>query len=191
MGMFSTALMILMAAAILVLVVLVIYLADRFNGLERETQALMKSLKEGKSAAPATASGPYAGLSGKALWDAVTGQATGGLDELTLDGVRKRYRALIGEHISQVFGQGVEDQAANIDSVPSGTRIIRTPRAQVESWLPAEAVEAIYRCGQAFARNDPEELPAVRQQLDQACAALQVEAGLEVLQPASQVLMPG
>ncbi|MFD0668469.1 hypothetical protein ACT80S_12170 [Ramlibacter sp. MAHUQ-53] len=193
MGMFGTALMILMALAILVLVVLVIYLADRFNGLERETQALIQSLKDSKaaSASGAAASGPYAGLSGKALWEAVTGQASGGLDELTLDGVRKRYRALIGEHISQIFSQGAEDQARNIDSVPASSRIIRTPRAQVESWLPGEAVEAIYRCGQAFARNDPAELPGVRQRLDQACAALQVEAGLEVLQPASQVLMAG
>ncbi len=188
MGMVGIALMVLMALAILVLVVLVIYLVDRFNGLERETQALVKSLQESK-AKPVPA-GPYAGLSGKALWDAVTGQATGGLDELTLDGVRKRYRTLIGDHISHVFSQGMQDQAQGADSVPANTRTVRTPRAQVDSWLPPEAVEAIYRCGQGAGRNDPAELPGVRQRLDQVCAALQMEAGLEVLQPASMALMP-
>lgn len=191
MGMVGSALMVLMALAILVLVVLVIYLVDRFNGLERETQAMMKSLQQDKEKAQAAAqAGPYAGLSGKPLWDAVTGQAAGGLDELTIDGVRKRYRALLGDHISQVFRQGMDDQQRGMDSVPANTRTVRTPRAQVESWLPPDAVEAIYRCGQAYARNEAAELPATRQRLDQVCAALQVEAGLEVLQPASMVLMP-
>lgn len=189
MGLFSSTLLIVMALAILVLVVLVIYLVDRFNGLERETQAVIRSLQEGKAKAAAT-SGPYAGLAGKALWEAVTGQATGELDELTLDGVRKRYRSLIGEHISQVFAQGVEDQSQGLDSPPANTRLLRTPRAQVESWLPPESVETLYRCGQGWARQDPAELPGLRQRLDQASASLLAQAGLEVLQPASMALMP-
>lgn len=185
--MFTLTLLLLMAVAIAVLVVLVIYLVDRFNGLERETKLVLQNLQQPQQAKPV---GPYAGLSGKALWDAVTGESEESLDELVLEGVRKRYRLLLGEHISFIFGEGVSDQSKGFDAVPSNTRMVRTPRNQVESWLPSGAVEAIYRCGQGYGRNEPEELPALRQQLDQVCAELQTLAGLEVLQPASSLLMP-
>ncbi len=186
--MFTLTLLLLMAVAIAVLVVLVIYLVDRFNGLERETKQMLQNLQQQPQ--QAKAAGPYAGLSGKALWDAVTGEGEQGLDELVIDGVRKRYRLLLGEHISFIFGEGLSDQSKGYDAVPPNTRMVRTPRTQVESWLPPEAVEAIYRCGQGYGRYDPDELPALRQRLDQVCADLQVQAGLEVLQPASSLLMP-
>ncbi len=186
--MFTLTLLLLMAVAIAVLVVLVIYLVDRFNGLERETKQMLQNLQQ--QPGQAKPAGPYAGLSGKALWDAVTGEGEQGLDELVLEGVRKRYRLLLGEHISFIFGEGVSDQSNGFDTVPSNTRMVRTPRTQVESWLPPESVEAIYRCGQGYGRYDPTELPALRQQLDQVCAELQTLAGLEVLQPASSLLMP-
>jgi len=176
----------LLTLVILVLALLLIYLSDRFNSLERQTHDLMRRLQD----TPAKPSGPYAGLSGKALWDAVCGQETAGLDDLALDGVRKRYRLLLDEHLHSIFQAGAGDAARGMNSPPANTRTVRTPKAQVESWLPPDAVEAIYRCGQAYARNEAAELPATRQRLDQVCAALQVEAGLEVLQPASMVLMP-
>ncbi len=185
--MLTLTLLLIMAVAIAVLVVLVIYLVDRFNGLERETKQLMQNLQQPQQAKPA---GPYAGLSGKPLWDAVTGEAPENLDELVIEGVRKRYRLLLGEHISFVFGEGVSDQAKGFDAVPANTRTVRTPRTQVDSWLPPEAVETIYRCGQGYGRNDPTELPGLRQRLDEVCAQLQMQAGLDVLQPASSLLMP-
>lgn len=187
--MLTTTLLALLAAVIAVLVVLIIYLADRFNSLERETRQAMANLQQ-QQVQSRPPSGPYAGLSGKALWDAVTGQAEGGLDELTLDGVRKRYRLLLGEHIGHVFNEGANDQRRGVDSAPGSTRMIRTPKTQVESWLPPEAVGEIYRCGQGQARGDEGELPALRQRLDEVCASLHQQAGLEVLQSASSVLMP-
>ncbi len=185
--MLTLTLLLLMAVAIAVLVVLVIYLVDRFNGLERDTKQMLQNLQQADAAKPA---GPYGGLTGKALWDALAGDPPPGFDDLLLDGIRKRYRLLIGEHISFIFGEGVSDQGKGFDAIPANMRMVRTPRAQVESWLPPEAVEAIYRCGQGYARNDPAELPGLRQRLDQVCADLQVQAGLEVLQPASSMLMP-
>lgn len=186
--MFTVTLLVIMAVSIAVLVVLVIYLVDRFNGLERETQHLMRSLQDQQ--AQARPAGPYAGLSGKALWDALTGDAESTMDEATLEGVRKRYRLILGEHIGFVFNEGVSDQRRGLDSVPASTRIVRTPKTQVESWLPAEAVAEIYRCGQGYAANDPAQLPDLRQRLDQACADLHQRVHLDLLQPASSVLMP-
>ena len=186
--MFTLTLLLLMAVAIAVLVVLVIYLVDRFNGLERDTKQMLQNLHQQPQGSKF--SGPYAGLSGKALWDAVAGDPPEGMDELILDGLRKRYRLLLGEHISFIFSEGVSDQGKGFDAVPSNTRTVRTPRTQVESWLPPEAVEAIYRCGQGYARYDPSELPALRQKLDQVCAQLHMQTALEMLQPPSSLLMP-
>lgn len=186
-AMLTLTLLLLMAVAIAVLVVLVIYLVDRFNGLERDTKQMLQNMQQ---AAPAKPTGPYGGLSGKALWDAVAGNPPEGFDDLMLDGIRKRYRLLLDEHISHIFNEGVSDQSRGFDAVPASTRMIRTPRSQVESWLPPEAVEAIYRCGQGQARSDPAELPALRQRLDEVCAQLYVQAGLEALHSASSVLMP-
>ncbi len=185
--MLTLTLLLLMAVAIAVLVVLVIYLVDRFNGLERDTKQMLQNLQQPQQAKPA---GPYGGLSGKALWDAVAGDPPEGFDDLILDGIRKRYRLLLGEHIGFIFNEGVSDQSKGFDAVPPNTRMVRTPRSQVESWLPPESVEAIYRCGQGYSRNDPAELPLLRQNLDQVCGQLHVQAGLEVLQPASSILMP-
>ena len=186
-SMLTLTLLLLMAVAIAVLVVLVIYLVDRFNGLERDTKQMLQNMQQ---AAPAKPTGPYGGLSGKALWDAVAGNPPEGFDDLMLDGIRKRYRLLLDEHISHIFSEGVSYQARGFDAVPASTRMIRTPRSQVESWLPPEAVEAIYRCGQGQSRSDPAELPALRQRLDEACGQLHLQAGLEMLHSASSVLMP-
>lgn len=194
--MITTALLVLMAVSILVLVLLVIYLVDRFNGLERETQGVIRGLQDqasqaaSASASAAKSAGPYAGLSGQALWDAVSGSPPEGLDDLALDGVRKRYRLLLGEHIGHIFNEGATDQRRGMDSPPKNVRTIRTPKTQVESWLPPEAVAEIYQCGQGHARNDAGELPSVRQRLDAVCSQLHEMAGLEVLQPTSNVLMP-
>lgn len=177
----------LMAGVLMVLVALIIYLVDRFNGLERQTQDLMRRLQESQ-AKPNL--GPYAGLSGKPLWDALTGASEAPLDELVLDGVRKRYRLILADHVQWVFNEGVSDIGKGFDKVPANTRTMRTPKAQVESWLPPEAVADIYGCGQAYGIGDPAELPAVRQRLDQVVAQLHTQCMLEVLQPASSLLMP-
>ncbi len=183
--MLTAALLVLMTLVILVLVALVIYLVDRFNGLERETKELLRQM-QGQQAKP---SGPFAGLTGKPLWDAVTGQG-GSLDELTLDGVRKRYRLILADHIQWVFNEGVSDHRNGVDSVPSSSRMMRTPKAQVESWLPPELVEEIYRCGQGYGRADPAELPSLRQRLDSAAGQAHAACALELLQPPSSLLMP-
>jgi len=186
--MLTVTLLVVMAVSIAVLVVLVIYLVDRFNGLERETQHLMRSLQDQQ--AQARPAGPYAGLSGKVLWDALSGEAESTMDEATLEGVRKRYRLILGEHIGFIFNEGAADHRRGLDSVPANTRVVRTPKTQVESWLPTESVAEIYRCGQGHAVNDPAQLPELRQRLDQVCGDLYQRVQLEVLQPASSVLMP-
>lgn len=183
----------ILGIAIVVVAVLLVYLVDRFNALERETQEIIRNMQAGGGGGGHDARpgdlGPYGGLSGQALWDALTGSPPPGMDELSLDGVRKRYRLLLGDHIAHVFQAGVSDAAKGMDGVPSNSRLVRTPLVQVESWLPTEAVAEIYRCGQAYSPTS-EDLPALRQRLDAVCAPLYIRTGLEMLQPMSSLLMP-
>ncbi len=176
----------LLTLVILVLAVLVIYLSDRFNNLERQTHDLMRRLQE-TSAKP---SGPYAGLAGKPLWDAVSGADTGALDELTLDGVRKRYRLVLDDHLQSIFQAGSADAARGMNGPPPNTRTVRTPKAQVESWLPPELVAEVYQCGQGYVLAAPEEMPGLRQRIDQAWGQAYLACSLDPGQPASSLLMP-
>ncbi len=187
MSLTTFALLGLLTLVIVVLAVLLIYLSDRFNLLERETYELKRKLHDTQQSKP---SGPYAGLSGKALWDAVIGEQTGQLDELVLDGVRKRYRLLLDDHVQSIFRGGAADAERGMDSVPANTRTLRTPQAQVESWLPPEVVEEVYRCGQGYVLAGPDEMPGLRQRLDQVFSQLYEACKLESGQPASSLLMP-
>ncbi len=181
----------ILGVAIVVVVVLLVYLVDRFNVLERETQELIRNMQAGGGGQDSRPGdlGPYGGLSGQALWEALSGSPPPGMDELSLDGVRKRYRLLLGDHIAHIFQAGVSDAAKGMDGVPSNSRMVRTPLVQVESWLPTEAVTEIYRCGQAYSPTSGD-LPALRQRLDAVCAPLYIRTGLEMLQPMSTLLMP-
>lgn len=178
-----------MVLVIAVLVILIIYLIDRFNRLESDTRQLILNLE--KTQAETKPSGPYAGLSGKALWDTLCGLEPTQIDEDTLEAVRKRYRLLLGDHISFVFKVGVTDSQRSIDSPPAESRQIRTPRGQVESWLPPESVAAIYRCGQDYASNkDPQAVPELRLRLNAVSASLYAQCGLDASDLAAASLMP-
>lgn len=68
----------LMAIGLLVILVLIIYLIDRVNTMERETRQVLTSMHQ-QSSVPTVAS-PFLGLSSKKLWDAMTGRPEKGLD---------------------------------------------------------------------------------------------------------------
>ena len=78
----------LMAIGLLLVLILVIYLIDRVNAIEKETRKVMTSIHE-KSARVAT---PFMGLSSKKLWDAMTGRATEGLDAEAIAELRNVWR---------------------------------------------------------------------------------------------------
>lgn len=167
-------------------VMLIIYLVDRFNTLERDTQALIQNLSKSQSGKEA---GPFAGLSGKPLWDAMSGAAPPDIDDFMLEMVRERYRAVLRQHLFHIFKEGTSDGKNGFDAVPANSRLIKTQRGQVESWLPPNAVSEVYKAGQGFGRNDPAELPGVRASLDVVYGQLHEQCGLELLQSGSSLLM--
>ena len=177
----------LMAMGILVLLVCIIYLLDRVNNLEKQTRQFSQSLKSQKEAVP---SGPFAGLSSKKLWDAMTGRVPEGFDPDLLDEVRLAYEMVLHKHVDAIFQEGVNDGRMGATAEPKNTRLINTARGAVESWLPSAQVNTLYKCGLDSVQLRPDQLDAVRVALDEAGQTLYGKAMVNLAQPLSVSLMP-
>ena len=176
-----------MAMGLLVLLVFIMYLWDRVNSLEKETRQLTRPLNAPKELASAS---PFAGLSSKKLWDAMTGRLPDGLDPSTVDEVRVLYETVLHKHVDAIFQEGVKDGQRGMFGEPKNTKLINTSRGPVESWLPSAQVNALYKCGLDSAQLPSDQLNAVRAALDEAGQALYSKAMVNLAQPLSASLMP-
>ena len=177
----------LMAMGILVLLVCIIYLLDRVNNLEKQTRQFSQSLKSQKEAVP---SGPFAGLSSKKLWDAMTGRVPEGFDPDLLDEVRQAYEMVLHKHVDAIFQEGVNDGRMGAMAEPKNTKLINTARGPVESWLPSAQVNTLYKCGLDSVQLLADQLEAVRFALDEVGQTLYGKAMVNLAQPLSVSLMP-
>ena len=98
-----------LAIGLLVVIILIVYLVDRVNSIERETRRVAQSVST--PVAPVK-QGPFGDLEGKRLWDALSGRAPDGMDEPTLQDMRERYELVLHKHIQSVFDEGVRDGRA-------------------------------------------------------------------------------
>jgi hypothetical protein len=177
----------LMAMGLLVLLVFIMYLLDRVNTLEKETRQFAHTLKTQKEATPA---GPFAGLSSKKLWDAMTGRVPDGFDAAAIEELRALYEMVLHKHVDAIFQDGVKDGQIGMLSEPKNTKLISTSRGPVESWLPSAQVNTLYKCGLDSAQLPQDQLEAVRLALDEAGQTLYGKAMVNLDQPLSESLMP-
>lgn len=176
-----------LAMGLLVVIVLVIYLVDRVNSLEKETRRVAQLTV----AAPAAASSdPWSGLSGKALWDALTGRPPVSMSAVDLQELRTRYELVLHKHIQSLFDEGVRDGQRGMSGEPKNPRSIQTAQGAVESWMPTPQVNTLYKCGLDSAQLAPEALAPVRQALDEAGQQLFAKVQLTLAEPLSASLMP-
>jgi hypothetical protein len=175
------------AIGLLVVLVFIIYLIDRVNSIEKETRQFAQALHEKKE--PVSV-GPFAGLSSKKLWDAMTGRVPDGLDPSLLVEVRERYEAVLQKHIELLFQEGVQDGKRGMSGEPKNTKTITNLRGSVESWLPTAQVNTIYKCGLDSSQLPPDQWAPVRQALDEAGQALYAKALVPLPSPLSTTLMP-
>jgi len=176
-----------LAIGLLVVLVFIIYLVDRVNSIEKETRQFARSLNEPKE--PASL-GPFAGLSSKKLWDAMTGRVPEGLDPSVVVEVRERYESVLQKHIESIFQEGVKDGQRGMSGEPKNTKLITTLRGPVESWLPSAQVNTLYKCGLDSTQLPADQLDAVRMALDEVGQMLYSKALLNLAQPLSASLLP-
>jgi len=176
-----------LAIALLVVIVLISYLLDRINSLERETRRVSESV--GHSAATASQA-PFGGLLGKKLWDALSGKAPSVTDEQTLQDWRESYEQVLHMHIQSLFEEGRKDAALGIAAEPKNSRTIRTATATVDAWMPAAQANTIYKCGMDSVEQPPETWDALRASLDEAGQLLFGRVQIPLKEPLSLGLLP-
>lgn len=175
-----------LAIGLLVVIILVVYLVDRVNSLEKETRRMAQV-----SVAPTpVAADPWAGLSGKALWDAMTGRPPPHLSVATLQELRSNYEVVLQKHIQSLFDEGVRDGRRGLSAEPKNPRTIQTSVGAVESWLPGPQVNSLYKCGLDSTQLPPEALQPVRDALDEAGQQLFAKTEFPQTEPLSASLLP-
>jgi len=179
----------LIAIGLLVLLVVVIYLMDRMNSLEKDTKIAIDNLSSSTQAPANVPAGPFAGMSAKKLWDAMSGKPPEDVPADSLNDVRSRYELVLNKHIESIFDEGKRDGSMGVSSPPKNTRQINTLRGKVESWLPMPQVNAIYQCGVDTHQKSPEQHAEVRMALDDACNQLFTKTQIEPRVPMSTTLM--
>jgi hypothetical protein len=177
-----------LAVGLLVIIVMVVYLVDRVNSLEKETKRVASMASH--TAPSAQPQDPWSGLSGKALWDAMTGRPPVPLSESALQELRARYEVVLQKHIQSLFDEGVRDGQLGVSGEPKNPRTIATAAGPVESWMPAPQANTLYKCGLDSVQLSPDALQPVRQALDEAGQQLFAKTQYEQSEPLSQSLMP-
>jgi hypothetical protein len=148
-----------MAWGLLVVFVLVLYVVDKVNVIYTgySQPELPKTYNDGL----------FGELSGKTLWDAMSGIPVPGSDANLVNSLKPHYEPVLRQHIEQVFMEGYTHGRSGTAGVPTNNRIIPTPRGSLESWLPMHHLASIYQAGVDFAAQNPEDALRIQQSLDQ------------------------
>ncbi len=182
----TTFLQVIILVAIASIAILVVYLIDRVNTLQRYTRLLQSDVSESED----PNAGPFGGLSGERLWDAVSGVPIDGWDKNSVDLVRNRYQLVLRKHVEELFLEGFQNSQAGIQAIPASSRFVQTLRGPVESWIPIEHAIAVHQAGFERGKGKEEDLPAVRRSLDDAASLLFGLAGIKLPRPLSEHLVP-
>lgn len=175
-----------LAIGLLVLILLVVYLVDRVNSLEKETRRISQMTAD----VALTPADPWLGLSGKPLWDAVSGRPPASLSVAALEELRLRYELVLHKHIQSLFEEGVRDGRRGLSGEPKNPRMLQTAQGSIEAWMPTAQVNTLYKCGLDSTQLAPEALGPVRQALDEAGQQLFAKVQLPLTEPLSTSLLP-
>lgn len=175
-----------LAIGLLVVIVLIVYLVDRVNSIEKETRRVAQTV----TANPSTSQDPFFNLAGKKLWDALSGKAPEGLTDQNLQELRTRYEVVLHKHIQSLFEEGNKDAQRGLSGEPRNPRTIKTAQGAVESWLPAAQVNTLYKCGMDAVQLPVQEQGSVRAALDEAGQLLFSKVQLTLREPLSVSLLP-
>jgi hypothetical protein len=178
------------AIGLLLILLLIVYLVDRVNTIEKETRRMALSMNPGSSGESKSAKAPFAGLSGRRLWEAMIGKGVDNLSDDVLAELRERYDLVLHKHLEAIYKDGWRDGERGTPTEPANFRQISTATGQVESWLPMPQVKTIHQCGLEASQRPPELWDSLRADMDEAANILYTKAQLEVRQALSGWLMP-
>ncbi|UVW35142.1 hypothetical protein NYF23_00710 [SAR92 clade bacterium H455] len=169
-----------------ILVVLMIYLGDRVKRLE--IMSLHDSSEPAEVVKPKNDNG-FLGLSGKKLWDAMSGKVPEGFVEADVVALKRVFEVVLKNHIETLFKLGKRDATSgNSPETPKNPLEISTLRHSIESWIPAQHVSTIYKAGYESIGADEVSVSRLRANLDDAADTLFSRTALAIKQPFSERL---
>lgn len=169
------------AWGVLLLVLLSFYLIDKVNTLYRSQ--IPAELP------PTYSDGLFGELSGKKLWDAMSGIPMAGVDPQMVVNLKPHYEPVLRQHIEQTFWEGYHAGKQGQHNQPANKKMIPTPRGSLESWMPLHHLTSLYQTGFDFATAGEEELLRLQQTVDQITAMLYARTSLLLESPYSQSLL--
>ena len=118
----------------------------------------------------------FYGLEGEALFHAMSGEETQGLE--FSDDARKRYELVLRKHILEVL-----EKAKNGDRAVESDAIIRTLRGPVRSWLPEYVLGSLIVQGGLLAKNpnDKRSINSLQSTIDELYLNLGYESSADLL----------
>ena len=177
----------IVGAALLALLVVVVYLNDRVNELERRTGS---GVAAGGIAAGSGDDNTWRGLTGKRLWDAMAGKkGVTPLADVDLDALRITYEGVLSQHIESLFRSGQSDARRGSPVQPTAVKTLASARGTVQSWIPLNHANALYRAGMDSTKADIYETERARMTLDETAQVLYAQTGLTLSQPFSDLLL--
>ena len=182
----SNFLLLLILFVLASVLLLIVYLIDRVNIIEKVTLKFTgdAKIKEGES------TGVFAGLEAEKLWGAMNGLPTEGWDKEALDEIRPRYEVILQKHAEALFEAGVLDGKEGLTKPPGNIHSVNTLRGAVNSWVPQQYADAIYEAGNDRSKTDGVELPIIRNKLDEAYSNMLNQVSLTPSRPISEQLLP-
>jgi len=170
-------------------VVMIIYLIDRVNSIERISKTFSDGTSNHTPGLPVDEQ--FHDKQGKDLWSALSTPPGPGSGAERLSDLRSHYEPILLRHIEELFEEGTLDARQGIQVQPTEGRWIRTASGQVQSWLPAADVREIYDLGQDRERSGAKDLADVRVRLDAFCERLLGSLGMKPTRSISRLLLPG
>ena len=171
---------------LLLVLLLILHLVDRVSRIEKQARELGDAVRQSAQASK----GPMGGLSGRSLWDTLTGKQASSLPADELQQVRERYAAVLERHVEALFNEGSMDARMGVQAEPRNTRSIAVLRGEVESWLPVAQANTLYQCGAESGHTDPDQCTALRERLEEVVQYLYSKVQLQPPAPLVQRLLP-
>jgi hypothetical protein len=183
----TTVLLLAVLFGSVIAIILMVYLIDRVKRLE--LLSIQASSSQGEPAAVAADNG-FLGLSGKTLWDAMSGKVPEGFNEADLTALKSRFEFVLQNHIETLFKLGKKDRSAgNNPETPKNPIEISTLRGTIASWIPAQHASTIYKAGHESVDADDITINRLKADIDEATDVLFSRTGLTIKQPFSERLL--
>ena len=184
----ATVLLLAVLFGSVIAIILMIYLIDRIKRLEAVSVQASSVMVQASAAAPVPDNG-FLGLSGKALWDAMSGKLPEGFKQEDLTPLKGRFEFTLQNHIGLLFDLGKKDSVAGkSQETPNNPLEIKTLRGSLASWIPAQHVANIYKAGYESVEADEVGIQRLKADIDDAAGILFSRTDMTIKQPFSEKL---